>query len=514
MKSLIYASFLFIVGYSLVYFAAKPTLRRYIGPGFVVCFLLTTAAGFIAPNALFFFASIILIFVFTVRDRMDAICRYALMMALIPIFEWNPTLGSIYLFSIDPLKILGVSLFIALIFKAKNERKPLTWRLSSEDAIVFVFFLILWIAAGRFPSATIFLRSGVEYLTSLILPFWIIRRSIRNVDEFSILVAIFGITTVLLGVYAIFETRNSWSLFDYVGRHLSTTTIIAKNAAQRGGLLRASVTMATALNFACYMSLGIIALACTRRFYRSSAIFAVLVGIAVLGFLAPQSRGNLICLSAGLLMLTIAWRKWGYAAAAVGASAIGGLALLVVARNSARVAGFLNLNSAVSGRPAGQFYDYRQLLLQRGLEEGMKHPILGASMKDVLNRLVDITQGEHIVDMVNTYLFIFLVSGIVGLIATLSLITYTLSKLLIGFPGKLDPNLNLARAFALAGFVVIVIEFVFMSFIDRMPYMLAFVLVGVRLVAFAKKGAWQRFRAQKNKAAPEVVDSRGMQPAT
>lgn len=505
MKSLLYIFFLFGLGYALVYYAAKPVLRRYMGLNFVICFALTTAAGFLAPNAFIFMTSIIVIFIASVRNRMEAICRYVLMIALVPTISWQPILGSTYLFSIEPADALGFALLIAVFLKPGRGKKTGPSRFSSEDMLVLVLFLIVSIASSRPTTATLFLRSVLTNGIMVLLPFWAIRRSVRNGEEFGILIAIYGVSTLLLSTIAIYEARHTWSLFDYVSQHLDTRHLLSKNAASRGGMLRSSVTMATPLNLACYISLGIVALACTRRYYRSSVVFAVLVGIAFLGLLAPQSRGNLICVVAGLFTLAVAWRKWGYAALAIGGAFAGGLAVIVIGKSSARVAAFFNLGTTIDvGGQGGQYYDYRQLLLHRGLEEGMKHPIIGTSLNDVLSRLVDITQGEHIVDLVNFYLSIFLVSGIVGLFSVFALFCWSFKELLFGFPRKIDPTLDVVRAFAMAGLVIFVIELGFMSFIDRMPYMLAFVLVATRLAVFAKKGAWKMLRAANGQPPAEA----------
>jgi hypothetical protein len=58
-------------------------------------------------------------------------------------------------------------------------------------------------------------------------------------------------------------------------------------------------------------------------------------------------------------------------------------------------------------------------LLQRGLQEIGKHPILGSTMQNALNRLEDIRQGQHIIDLVNGYITYGLTLGYPGMIGLL-----------------------------------------------------------------------------------------------
>jgi O-antigen ligase len=68
--------------------------------------------------------------------------------------------------------------------------------------------------------------------------------------------------------------------------------------------------------------------------------------------------------------------------------------------------------------------DYRETLLERGLEEAHKSPLVGVDLETLTYRLRDMRQGEGIIDFVNSYLYILLVTGLVGLAAFVTALTW------------------------------------------------------------------------------------------
>jgi len=136
----------------------------------------------------------------------------------------------------------------------------------------------------------------------------------------------------------------------------------------------------------------------------------------------------------------------------------------------------------------GKVYsDYRSLLLERGLQEGAKHRWIGTSLDSVLDRLTDITQGQHIIDLVNTYLTFYLVSGLLGLVSFVGLMLLVFRKLMRRHDVNLvGQTLRIDRAFTLALLSAVTIELAFMSLIDRLPVIFMFVLAAARLIGIER----------------------------
>jgi O-antigen ligase len=222
------------------------------------------------------------------------------------------------------------------------------------------------------------------------------------------------------------------------------------------------------------------ALACSRDYFRSAIGYYGCLGVASLGLLATQSRGSLVAVLASAVVLSLALRKWGIAAAAVIIAGAAWPTLQVLANASPAVASFIN---GGGGTHYGKYYDYRNLLLERGLQVAADHPLTGMRMTQVLDALADITQGEGIVDLVNVYLVILLISGIVGLLPFLTLVVTTGLRGILGFKRVQDRALLRARGFSLAAFTMVLLQLSFVSFIDRVPMMFVLTLCGIRLMA-------------------------------
>ena len=153
--------------------------------------------------------------------------------------------------------------------------------------------------------------------------------------------------------------------------------------------------------------------------------------------------------------------------------------LLALASSSPRIAAFLNVGNETSKFQG--HYDYRGALLERGLQEASKHMWLGTGMGNVTANLMDMVQGQGIIDFVNTYLWIYLVSGLIGLVSTVGLMVWVIIKL-AAVRTRGDAERRSARAFILVSFIVMIVELSFMSVIGCIPFFIVLILACSRVV--------------------------------
>jgi heme A synthase len=499
---------LFAVTYAIAYPLVDRTIQRLIGPRFVIWYVLIILAGFVAPNAAVFILFSIVVTMATVRDRVDAICRYAFAATLLPNVGWRIIAGPVMIGDFTVTDFLGVTL-IAMGFLLPRPRARRLRGVTLEDGLVAVLVAVFWIGQTRFPSTTIFLRAGTEMITLLLVPYLLVRLHARSTEEIRRLLACFMVAAAFLAAFALYERLFGWSLFSTIERRLWAGDFQSRSLNQRGGAMRASATMRGPLVLAFFMVLAAIATFGSRPFVRRHWawvcwILAVLAGLAV-----TQSRGNIASLGIAMVVFLFVRRKTALAWAAGAAAAVGGLLIVLGARVSTTLAGFIDPGGE---QRFGGLYDYRQLLLQRGLEEGFKRPLLGDELSRVLARLADIQQGEQIVDLVNSYLTIFLVSGLIGLLPFLALVLLILRKLVVGWRRVSDPVLQRVRAMVLAMFVVVLLELSFMSFIDRVPLFLMLIVGGSRVLGIDRR-VWQRLQARRRDEAVRGDASATPQPA-
>lgn len=483
MKNCIIVLILFFIAYVPLVRVISPQLKIYFGTNFVVSVCLATLVGFVAPSIQIFYTALVVIFVSTVRSRQDVVCRYILLAAFLPPVMWNMSIQGHLIGIVDTSGILGLSALFCLNFFGKNSNNLPKSGLVAEDILIIVLFFIVSLASSGFADLDIAARSVTQKLMLLVVPYLLLRYSLINLSQYRIVVACFGISAVFLSVFAIYEARHGWSIFQSMESHMGVD-LMTKNILVRGGLLRASATMAGPLGLACYLTVGFFALACSRDFFRTQLAYRACLGVTLVGLLASQSRGSLIALFASMIVLSMAFRKWGMAAVAAALGGTVAVLLPFLQMMSPAVAGFMN---AGGEKFQGKYFDYRGALLDHGLQEAALHPIFGERMDKVMVALADIVQGQHIIDLVNIYLVILLVSGIVGLSLFLGLAVASGMRAANGFKAIRDPSILRARAFCLAAFVVVLIQFSFVSFMDRIPMNLALIVCGIRLLVMERQ---------------------------
>ncbi|MBO9714532.1 hypothetical protein [Sphingomonas sp.] len=454
--------------------------------------LLATAA--LTPMPPLFFFAVIIVFVASVTNVTDALCRYVLFVGLLPPLQWHITAGGSYLFKVDTIDALNIGMILCMFVRYRASRGP-GWKPRAEDLLVLSMLIPFWIGENRGLPVSEFLRAGVSELL-VVLSYFVLRKNLMRAVDFRMVLAALVVSGVILSVYAVYEAKSGWAVFDLMKRQIMMGSMQSHNLMVRGGMLRASTTMSGPLMLACYLTIAFLAAAISRRAFKSELVWLGIMGALVVGVLACQSRGNLVAIVLGLLVLLVAQRRAKIAVfVAVGVGLMGGLAV-VAASQSLFASSFIGLNAGET-RGGVKYLDYREVLLKRGLEEGAKHRWFGASLKKNLDDMSDIEENGGLIDLVNTYLLIYLVSGIAGLGVILAALLAVIRNLLKSRPKKTeDPSL---WAFAVAGLIAVIVQLSFMSYIDRMPMLLMLVLAAARWVS---DPASKRVATARPKAAP------------
>jgi hypothetical protein len=503
MGPLVIVLILFCMSYVPLHWSATKALQRNIGPEFLISYLTPLVLGLVLPWAPVFLAIVLVLFLATTRDRLDAACRFVLLALLLPQIIWRLHIGAMYLFDLNTIHILAIGLLIQCALKPDRKAAPISqWTI--EDTFVTLLFAIIWIGGERMPSISLFLREGLSQTLMLLLPYFALRRSLRSSEEFMRVTACFAVASGILALFAIYEAVNGWTLFGMY-RHVSDAGGMNKSLIQRGGALRAPVTMSSALMLGVVLLSGLTATFYSRRYVRQTWMILGWGAVTFLGLVVTQSRGNLALLPIAGLIFCLLRKKYGLAAL-IGVGAPAALAILLAAAQMIpQIGAFLNVGSqAASSRLTADVYDYRQLLLNRGLEVGAMNRWTGASLDYVVGQLADISQGQGIVDMVNTYLTLYLISGLAGFLPFLAILAIIWWKLITARTSRLgNPELSDMRGFALTALAVVTVQLAFMSFIDRLPLCLFIALVGARIVAI-ERGRLQRIPRKAGR--PEALD--------
>ena len=293
-------------------------------------------------------------------------------------------------------------------------------------------------------------------------------------------------SAVVLSTLAIYETWRTWPIYRGIYTHYGIELTKAANIKLRGGSMRSAGPYTEPLSLAFAITIGFVALLSIRQQVQRQWQYILLCVFVIGGLIAPQGRGAWIGALCALFALDLYrrnYRRFTIKAVLIG---IAGVAALAVAAVNNRVAVMLGLTAEGQGT-----VDYREQLLVRGLEEFWKHPLFGDSIGNVLYNLRDMTQGEGIVDLVNGYLHIALISGAAGLMLTIMALTGMAVQFIRVRSQEMAPTiLRITASFAFASLIAIAVMLTSMSIFGRPLLILLIVLAcgagASRAVLFSK----------------------------
>ncbi|CAN5290037.1 hypothetical protein BH11PSE5_BH11PSE5_10910 [soil metagenome] len=475
MKTFLIIMILLTVGFIGVRCVLSAPMRRFFGPRMYFSFAAILGAGFVLHNALQFIAVAALVLLLTVKTKIDALCRLAMLVALIPNVTYFVTVGSTYIVNLTTTDALSFGALLACLIRPGSRQHR---GIGAEDGLVVVLMLIFGVAASRGTTATGISREFVSHLVGLGLPFFVFSRFVQDRSEFRFIVGAIAGTALILAVVALYEAKFHWSTFYPIFVNQSPAEVMSHSLKVRAGLMRTPTSFQESTSYAVFALVGVFAVIASRQLFRNSFLWAGSIGLAILGLLVAQSRGADLALLLGLFILLVVRRRFALAGTVGVASAAIVGALIVLASSLPRVAALLGADQGF-----GSDGDYRQTLLRRGIQEGMKHPFVGDDMGRVLGRLSDLVQGEGIIDLVNTYLVIFLSSGFVGLTLVFSFFAAIALKI-IRSPNRIKRETSFVslQMFLASALGAVLLALLFTSFYERNPYWLMMLLAGCRIL--------------------------------
>lgn len=468
-------------------FVFSAEIKQYFGLRMYLSFAVILAAGFVIHDPLPFILIASAVMVASVSSRMDAVCRLAILTALIPNVYQFITIGGLYLTVITTPVVMSFAALVAC-YARKGSQQPR--KFTAEDSLVILLLFCFGIAAARSGTFTVIERSVTTVAIELGLPYFVYRRFVHGRAEFGHVVAALAGAAMILSFLALCESRLHWALYDTIYSNQSLGGFMSRNTKLRGGFLRAPTSFSDSTAFAIFEMVGVFAVISSRRFFRSGPLWSGSIVLTILGLIAAQSRGADLGLIFGLVIVLAVRRRYALAGAIAGGAVAIVALLLVLASSSPMAAAFIGAE-----KHAGPDQDYRQTLLRRGLQVGMEHPILGDDITRIITKMSDIKQGEGIVDFVNSYLAIFLNSGLVGLGLVLVLIIVIFSKIFRvrdKYENKYSAGLQIFVASAL-GAELFALAFTPIIY-ERNAYWLMILLAGCRCFSLQEKMAKPNMR--------------------
>jgi O-antigen ligase len=362
-------------------------------------------------------------------------------------------------------RLLAIVLLFPIVFTA--------FRLSRQNDSVYLLpdrlvvgYVLLQIALEiQRTEVTQFLRSATLFTLDELIPYFAFSRAVTSVTDLRRVLLAVVIAVLPLSLIGTFETAKGWLLY---GSIVINWSELGLTYLRRGEILRATATAFTpiVLGFVIMVAVGcLLALWQTIKARKPAGIAFAILGA---GLLATVSRGPWI----GTLVLILVYLATGPNAvanltrfAAIGALISAPLLLTPFGQRLLEALPFIG--SVDTGSVA-----YRQHLFDNAISVIERNPWFGSPDYLLTPEMQEMMQGEHIIDIVNSYLKIALDSGLVGLSFFVSIFVAILIGLrrTLKFATIVDVDLkNYARA-SMATLIAILVTIGTVSFVDFIPW--------------------------------------------
>ncbi len=387
---------------------------------FAVLAVYCIGIAFFSPSVLYYNILAFLIVPMFAQQRRHIVPIYVFaMFTLAPVIS-NIAIGGVYIVGMH--SVIALTLGAALMAAVKGGGPNAGW--SGAGICVFVIFLVYVWPGARSTSATNIARLLIENGLTMLVPYYVVRRCARTMDEIKLVMVGLVAAAAALSMLALYEAWSTWPLYRVIFDHYGIPMTSGLSVKLRGGMLRSPGPFPEPTSFAFWLSLAALAGVMSPWMFRSRAAHVALSALLIVGMTAPQSRGAWLGLAAGFIIYQAMTGKLAALAKGAVIVAVSGVLIYGAALSIPRVGNMVGLNSAGVIGP-----DYRQILLDRGVEEAKKNIWVGEEMSQVQYNLRDLYQGEGMIDFVNTYLYVLLLTGLIGLVPFVIAITWPIVDL-------------------------------------------------------------------------------------
>ncbi len=341
------------------------------------------------PSALFFFV------------------LFALPMATISI----PGMGLINIFfDLSHVRLLELFILFPVFFVLIRQRSTLAFGRTGPDKVLTVYLLLTTLLYLRETTVTDTLRQAFYLFIDAFLPYFVISRSLKNMQAFRDTSLSFVVAIMVVALVAIVETLKHWLLY----RPLLTALGLEEgffNYLGRDGFLRATATAGHPIVVGYLMVAGIGLYLFLLPTIRQRLTRRLGMALLAAGLITPFSRGPWVGAVVLLVVFTatgrFALRRLVTLTIAV-TLALSVIALLPGGQKVTKMLPFIGTTEQTS-------IDYRENLLNHSITVIKRSPWFGSVTYLDTPEMESLRQGQGIIDIVNTYIAVALQTGFVGL---------------------------------------------------------------------------------------------------
>lgn len=377
---------------------------RSVSKRYFVAWALVTSAAFLASNYYVFILLALFIVPF-IKSRVPMHAQGGLFVVLLLSV---PSLSRVMqgFFGLNKIVELSWPMVLGLSYLLSGvQRRTPPGRERVSLAVVLLFVLIA-LLSFRDTTVSDGFREAFVYFNLILVPYLIARKTSFELKDVKYIYFGFVFIVVILSGMGVFTTLKHWNLYDTLLEALDLPDLTITSYKYREGFLRTSATVGS-IHLAAIGACAMVMFAYFTKDIKKSAVQKLLFLLLLLSVIFTFSRAPWI-IGAGMVVwyAILNYRSRGIYYVFVGVIFI---SLLLFATGL-----FDSVTDGLMLKDSGNV-DYRQRLLELGMQEIMQHPLTGNSHFMSAPRLQELRQGEGIIDIVNTYLQVGLQYGLVAM---------------------------------------------------------------------------------------------------
>lgn len=388
-----------------------------------------TAAGFLAYNFWLYVVIVISILIYNKPREAKPLSLYfitlfVLPMATVPI----PGMGVVnYIFELSHARVLSLVILLpAFLALRRKGDGPALGSIAPDKAFIAYLFLyiVLYSRGNNFAEATFTsaIRETFYVFIDVFLPYYVITRSLRSMQDFRDAFLSFLLAVILIALLSVFESVKGWILYQPLVNSLGLRGAMT-NYMGRGDLTRAVVTSGQAIALGYLMVVGIGLYFFLQHMIENKTIRRFGMALLIGGLIGSVSRGPWV----GAVALILVYFATGrYVVSRIMMLA---LAVLIFFSLAALFPGgekIINMLPFV-GTSETENVDYRADLFTNSMIIIQRYPWFGSTDYLKAPEMLVMIQGEGIIDVVNSYIGIALAQGFTGLGLFVTFFALTLS---------------------------------------------------------------------------------------
>ncbi|MGY4827982.1 hypothetical protein ACVNIS_05315 [Sphaerotilaceae bacterium SBD11-9] len=420
--------------------------------------LALTLLAFLSHNYwLFVLISVPMMAIAGTRDS-SRLALYFFVLFAIPLFQVEVSGFGVFerLLAFDHTRWLALVVLLPAYWALRSKPDVLPFGRTTVDKFILAYMVLWFILQLQATTLTNLFRITVYLFIDTFLPYYVSSRALRNLRDYRDALMSLVVALLIMSPMAAFELARSWLLYNGVEAAMGQFPWGFGGYLGRGndGPLRALVSTGHPIALGYFMAVGLSIVVFLRHCVPKRWWVAMCLGLMV-GLLAAMSRGPWVGGAAAGLVLLITGPKVASKIMHVGLLALVLVPLALSTDEGRKMIDYLPFVGTVESANV----EFRQRLVEVSLGVLSHFPYFGALDYMSHPDMEQMRGGDGIIDMVNTYLSVAMLSGVVGLslfAMPFILVMLGLMRQLVLSPDKESEMHTLGRALlaAMVGTVV------------------------------------------------------------